>query len=132
MWSENGTVAVDAGHVLPDGEFGDLKWAGYRYVPGKLTITGRRLDAPAPPQRAWIPASYGDIGFQVSGLIFPTAGCWKAAGHAGNAQLTFVTLVIPPAGPGTAPAWSPAWRSPFSGASAAALGLTPPAATPTP
>jgi hypothetical protein len=132
MWSEDGTVPIDAGHVLPDGEFGDLKWAWYRYVPGKLTITGHRLDAPAPPLRALIPDGYGDTGFQVSGLIFPAGGCWEVTGTGGNAHLTFITLVIPPAGPATPPSWSFGWHSPYSGASAAEPGLTAPAATPAP
>jgi hypothetical protein len=97
MWSGNGTVPVDSGHVLADGEFGEMKWAWWRYVPGKLTIEGRRLDGPARPLRADIPDGYGAIGFQVSGLIFPTGGCWEVTGRIGDARLTFVTLVIPPA-----------------------------------
>lgn len=28
------------------------------------------------------------------GLIFPTPGCWEATGKAGQAELTFVALVI--------------------------------------
>jgi hypothetical protein len=60
------------------------------------TISGRRLDAPAPPLRARVPDGYGDRGFQVTGLIFPTAGCWDVTGHLGDASLTFVTFVIPP------------------------------------
>jgi hypothetical protein len=96
MWSEDGTVPVDSGHVMADGEFGGMKWAWWRYVPGKLTIEGHRLDATARPLRADIPDGYGVIGFQVSGLIFPTGGCWEVTGHLGDASLTFVTYVIPP------------------------------------
>ena len=56
-----------------------MKWAWYRYVPGRLTIDGRRLDAPASPLRADVPDGYGDSGFQVSGITFPTAGVYVFA-----------------------------------------------------
>jgi len=58
-----------------------------------LLNEGRRLDEPASPLRAEIPAGYGDFGFQSSALIFPTPGCWEVTGHVGTASLTFVTLV---------------------------------------
>ncbi len=95
MWGE-GEVPVPSSHVRPDGSFGEMKWAWYRHVPGRLTIDGRRLDASAPPLQAWIPDGYGDIGFQVAGIIFPTEGCWEITGRIGEASLTFVTFVIPP------------------------------------
>jgi hypothetical protein len=63
-------------------------------VQGELTIEGKRLDAPAPPLKSIVPDGYGDAGFQVSGLIFPTAGCWAVTGRVGIASLTFVTLVV--------------------------------------
>lgn len=63
-------------------------------VHGQLTIEGRRLDGPAPPLQAWIPDGYGDTGFQSTALTFPTEGCWKITGKAGNATLTFVTFVV--------------------------------------
>lgn len=96
MWSDQpGIVLVpDDGRVSPDGAIHDMKWAWYRYVPGRLTIEGRRLDAPAPPLEASIPSGYGDGGFQVSGLTFPSAGCWEITGRVGNASLTFVVLVV--------------------------------------
>lgn len=97
MWSDEGTVPVPASHVLPDGAFGPMKWAWYRSAPGRLAIEGHRLDAPAPPLRASIPDGYGARGFQVSGLVFPTAGCWEVTGTVGDASLTFVTLVVAPA-----------------------------------
>jgi hypothetical protein len=61
---------------------------------GRLTIAGRRLDAPAPPLRASIPGGYGLTDFQASGIIFPTAGCWSVTGAAGTATLSFVTLAL--------------------------------------
>ena len=95
MWGE-GEVAVPSSHVHPDGSFGEMKWAWYRYVPGCLTIEGRRHDALAPPLQAWIPAGYGEVGFQVAGIIFPSEGCWEITGRVGEASLTFVTFVVPP------------------------------------
>src|SRR5439155_10999956 len=40
-----------------------------------LKIAGRRVDAPAPPLEARIPCCYLS-GLQVTGLTFPTEGCW--------------------------------------------------------
>lgn len=72
-----------------------MKWPWYRYnVVGQLTIEGRRLDAPALPLRAEINGNYGTIGFQPSGLIFSSEGCWEVTGRVGDHSLTFVTLVI--------------------------------------
>lgn len=95
MWGE-GEVPVPVTHVQPDGAFGPMKWAWYRYVPGRLDIEGRRLDAPASPLQADIPTGYGGFGFQVSGITFPSAGCWEITGRLGDERLTFVTLVIAP------------------------------------
>lgn len=66
----------------------------------KLSIVGKRLDRPAPPLRAFIPSGYGpsydigaSLGFQPTGLTFPTVGCWRVVGKAGTARLTFVVKV---------------------------------------
>jgi hypothetical protein len=32
--------------------------------------------------------------FQASAVTFPTEGCWNVTGRAGEASLTFVTLVL--------------------------------------
>ncbi|MDE3111597.1 MAG: hypothetical protein KGK34_01490 [Chloroflexota bacterium] len=45
-----------------------------------------------------MPDGYGDTGFQASGVLFPTEGCWEITGAVGNSTLTFVTLVRRPAG----------------------------------
>lgn len=81
------------GFVLPDGSLA-MKWPWWRRVRGKLTIEGRRLDAPAPAPRAEFTGGYGDSGFLPITLIFPTQGCWQITGKVGNARLTFVTLVV--------------------------------------
>ncbi len=100
MWSgEPGIVNVPLdGRVEPSGAIADMKWAWFRLIPGALTIDGRRLDGPAPPLTAHVPDGYGDSGFQVSGITFPTAGCWEITGHVAGASLTFVVLVIVPDG----------------------------------
>ena len=94
LWPD-GTVVFrpgGPGFMATDGALG-MKWGWHRAVRGQLRIEGRRLDGPAPPLRAEIPAGYGDFGFQSSALIFPTPGCWEVTGHVGTARLTFVTLV---------------------------------------
>lgn len=92
MWGE-GPVLVQADPARPGATRGPGKWAWYRYVPGELTIEGRRLDAPAPQLVAQVPDGYGPSGFQVSGLSFPTIGCWEVTGRVGDASLTFVVRV---------------------------------------
>jgi hypothetical protein len=57
-----------------------------------LTISGRRIDAEAPPLHAEIPCCYL-TGFQITGTIFPTEGCWKVMAKAGKNELSFVTYV---------------------------------------
>jgi hypothetical protein len=71
----------------------DLKLGWWRAEPGRLRIRGRRLDAPAPAVRADVPTGYGSEGFQVSGLTFPTVGCWRVTGTVARAKLSFVVRV---------------------------------------
>jgi hypothetical protein len=78
--------------INPDGSIG-LKLGWWRGLPGRLRIHGRRLDQPAPALRADVPARYGSEGFQVSGLTFPTVGCWQVTGTVARAKLTFVVKV---------------------------------------
>ena len=63
-----------------------------RPVGADLVISGRRLDASAPPVEAFIPCCYKS-GFQIVGLYFPTEGCWEVSAKAGTSELRFVTLV---------------------------------------
>jgi len=78
-----------------DGSIGE-KFPWWRAVRGNLRITGRRLDRRAAALRADIPAGYDPIGFQATGLVFPTAGCWSVTGTVGSASLSFVTVVRDP------------------------------------
>lgn len=80
-----------AGFVDRDGALG-IKVAWERRKKGQLQISGRRLDAPARPARAYI-YDYGDIGFQPIYLVFPMPGCWEITGRVADASLTFVTIV---------------------------------------
>lgn len=57
-----------------------------------LTIAGRRLDGDAPPPQARISCCYSK-GFQVTSLVFASAGCWEVVASAGSAELQFVAKV---------------------------------------
>jgi hypothetical protein len=58
------------------------------------TLSGTRLDAPAPPMEVrWVPQL--DFEFQTMGLTFPTEGCWRITATAGDRELSFVTIVGP-------------------------------------
>ena len=94
LWPYGVVVAPDE-WIEKDGSIG-VKWPWYRGVPGKLKIEGRRLDATAPPLRADLSTadSYGESGFQPSGIYFSTEGCWEVTGKVGGATLTFVTVVV--------------------------------------
>ncbi|MBA2461515.1 MAG: hypothetical protein H0V45_07105 [Actinobacteria bacterium] len=94
-------VAIAYGGVIPAGESNQqpdgsirMKFPWWRGVFGELKITGVRLDAAAPPLRVEIPSGYGNTGFQASGLIFPTEGCWEVTGRVGSAALTLVVQVV--------------------------------------
>ena len=91
LWPR-GVVIVTPDHVDPDGRLG-MKFGWYRLTSGFLTITGRRLDASAPPASGQA-SGYGLTGFNASGVIFPTEGCWQVTGRVGRVALTFVTFVI--------------------------------------
>jgi hypothetical protein len=93
LWP-HGIVVITPDLLEPDGRLG-MKFGWYRLTSGFLTITGRRLDAPAPPLSGQtFPGSYGLTGFNASGVIFPTEGCWQVTGRVGRVTLTFVTFVI--------------------------------------
>jgi len=93
LWPR-GVVILTRDDVGPDGRL-SMKFGWYRLTNGYLTITGRRLDASAPPASGLtFPGSYGLTGFNASGVIFPTDGCWQVTGRVGRVALTFVTFVI--------------------------------------
>lgn len=81
------------GFVTPDGALG-MKFGWQRGIAGALEITGRRLDADAPPLRSEVPDGYGEIGFHASYVIFPTPGCWEVTARVADAIVTFITEVV--------------------------------------
>ena len=91
LWP-HGVVIITPDNVDQDGRL-EMKFGWYRLSSGFLTITGRRLDAPAPPVSGQT-SGYGVTGFNASGVIFPTEGCWQVTGRVGRVALTFVTFVI--------------------------------------
>jgi hypothetical protein len=63
-----------------------------------LTVTGERLDAPAPPLHSSeaTNAYASDIGSaMLVGVDMPTLGCWKITGKYGDAEVSFVVWVAP-------------------------------------
>jgi hypothetical protein len=92
LWP-HGILAVGPGFVDRHGRVG-MKFGWWRGVPGRLHITGRRLDASAPHVRSDVPAGYGASGFQATGVTFPTERCWEVIGSVHRTELSFVTFVI--------------------------------------
>jgi hypothetical protein len=91
MWPHNVVIATPT-YIERDGSIG-MKWAWWwQDANGKIAITGRRLDAQAPPLTAYTQAGYRR--FQPSGINFPTEGCWEVTATVGSAKLTFVTLIL--------------------------------------
>jgi hypothetical protein len=80
------------GFVLSDGSL-KMKFPWWRKAEATLEITGRRLDATAPPLRAKIGRSL-DVHMVPTYIIFPTTGCWEVAGKVGKDSLVFVTKVV--------------------------------------
>lgn len=64
----------------------------------KLTVTGRRLDALAPPLNVSKATSAYTPEFgsgMLVGVDFPTTGCWEISGRYADAELSFVVWVGP-------------------------------------
>lgn len=78
-----------------------LQWwrAGYDWRnenPPQLTVTGKRLDSPSPPLRSDDHANatgLGDHPSMMTGVFFPTLGCWQVTGDYKGDKLTFVIWV---------------------------------------
>jgi hypothetical protein len=74
LWP-HGVVIMTRDDAGPGGQLG-MKFGWYGVTSRDLTITGRRLDAPAPPALGLtFRGGYGLTGFNTSGAIFPTEGC---------------------------------------------------------
>jgi hypothetical protein len=64
----------------------------------QLSVTGRRLDAPAPPLNVSTATNAFAEDIQSAMLVgvdFPTLGCWEITGQYGGHELSFVVLVLP-------------------------------------
>jgi hypothetical protein len=92
LWPR-GVIEAGPELVAEDGSVG-MKFGWWRSATGTLQITGRRLDASAPPARGVVPDGYAATGFQASGVEFPTEGCWEITGALPSTSLSFVTFVI--------------------------------------
>lgn len=81
-----------------DGLYGTkLWWVPDRDRNGELTVSGRRLDAPGRMiVRAvrWGYSSDG-TGSWASAVAFPSGGCWRITGRAGDTTLSYVVRVLP-------------------------------------
>jgi hypothetical protein len=67
-------------------------------TPPNLTVTGRRVDAQAPPLTTDEHANNGWTNdsqhpFMVAGIFIPTLGCWQITGDYKGDRLTFVVFV---------------------------------------
>jgi hypothetical protein len=87
----------------PDGYTQKVFWwrKGYSWQnepQPRLTVTGRRIDASAPPllvSKA-TNAFAADIGSaMLVGVDFPTLGCWEITGRYADAELSFVVQIVP-------------------------------------
>ncbi len=100
-------ILSNDGTIHPDdpsgGLAGGVKFGWDRIAHGALVIATQRLDAVTFPQSADVPNGYGDTGFQVSGLNFPSPGCWQVSGTVGGKTLTFVVNVVAAPWPSPSP-----------------------------
>lgn len=71
------------------------KFVWWPVIPGKLTITARRLDGPSAGFHGQVaePGSIGKAHFIPSGLLWPGPGCWQVTGTVAGHSLTFVAWV---------------------------------------
>jgi hypothetical protein len=107
LWTvdQHGTWAAAPSFTNPDGSMW-LKAPWFAAGPagrasrgphGTLTITGRRLDAEAPPLRAEARqvgvAGFGGSGVWAVVLTFPSEGCWAVTGRVERTTHTFRLLV---------------------------------------
>ncbi|HET7142184.1 MAG TPA: DUF4232 domain-containing protein, partial [Candidatus Limnocylindria bacterium] len=101
-----------------DAYFQKVFWGhqGYNWLTEQqpnITVTGRRLDAPAPPLEADRPtnAASPDMGsMMLTGVNFPTRGCWEVSGEYQGNTLSFVVWLgadTTPVGPSATPASTP-------------------------
>jgi hypothetical protein len=97
---------IGLGHYTPSDPTFRQKLAFWRQgfdahaaTEAKLTVSGRRTDSLAPPLQTdgpGAPSWTGDDQFFMSGINFPTTGCWEINGRYEDVKLTFVVWVGQP------------------------------------
>jgi hypothetical protein len=108
LWPD-GTIVFKpggAGFQTKDGGLG-MKFGWTRGISGKLIVTGRRIDADAPPLRFETNQTNDahSRGFIASYLVFSSPGCWEVSAQIDgrvDSKITFVTRVEKV---GDGPAW---------------------------
>ena len=101
LWAgiaRDGIYAVAQDRVGPDGAIGNkLLWVT---TPpwSRPTISGERLDAPAPPLKV-LGVNQGSFSSAekpsyMSAVNFPTAGCWRLRARVGDVSLSYVVDVV--------------------------------------
>jgi hypothetical protein len=96
--SADGIAAVPQDRVGADGSIGDkLLWVT---TPpwSRPTISGERLDAPAPPLRV-LRVNQGSFASAdkpsfMSAVSFPAAGCWRLRARVGDISLSYVVDIV--------------------------------------
>jgi hypothetical protein len=94
----NGVFAVTPDRLGADGSIGNkLLWV--TTPPWRApTLSGERLDAPAPPLRVWGMNRGSFAGAPspsfMSPVTFPTAGCWRLRASVRDLSLMYVVLVV--------------------------------------
>jgi hypothetical protein len=85
--------------LWPEGYREKIVWFSEGYIAKAdpqpaIEISGRRLDAKAPPLVVTgANGSWTSVDFIMSGVNFPTVGCWEIAGRFRGAEVKFVVQV---------------------------------------
>jgi len=108
LWP-NGTVVFKpggAGFQTKEGALG-MKFGWTRGIRGKINVTGRRIDADAPPLRFETNQTNDahSTGFLASYLLFSTPGCWEVTAQVGDREDSRITFVTRVEKIGDGPAW---------------------------
>jgi hypothetical protein len=108
LWPD-GTIAFKpggGGFQTSEGGLG-MKFGWTRGIRGKLSVTGHRIDADAPPLRFETNQvnDANSTGFQASFLIFSTPGCWEVTAQIGDREDSKITFVTRVEKIGDGPAW---------------------------